>query len=144
MDDRSRFHDAERESGSAVRNLIGQIIVELPGIHRVGAASRRRRTGAVPERHSDTRQESIAAELRLLYVAVTRAKYAVDLPQSLLRRFGLNRTTSEVVGAPSVAEAIVDNGPTSEDPRLAGVVSPYHSPAKGEPREMTSLRRIFG
>jgi hypothetical protein len=88
-------------------------------------------------------QESIAAELRLLYVAVTRAKYAVDLPQSLLRRFGLNRTTSEVVGAPSVAEAIVDNGPASEYPRLSGVVSPYHSPAKGESRDMTSLRRIF-
>ena len=78
-------------------------------------------------------------------VAVTRAKYAVDLPESLLRRFGLNRTTSEIVGAPSVAAAaIVDNDPTSEDTRLAGVVSPYHSPAKGESREMTSLRRIFG
>jgi superfamily I DNA/RNA helicase len=88
-------------------------------------------------------QESIAAELRLLYVAVTRAKYAVDLPQSLLRRFGLNRTTSEVLGAPSAPKAI-DNGPTSEDPRLSGVVSPYHSPTKGESREMTSLRRIFG
>jgi hypothetical protein len=96
-----------------------------------------------PSTRSD-HQESIAAELRLLYVAVTRAKYAVDLPQSLLRRFGLNRTTSEVVGAPSVAEAIVDNAPTSEDPRLSGVVSPYHSPAKGESREMASLRRIFG
>jgi len=96
-----------------------------------------------PSTRSD-HQESIAAALRLLYVAVTRAKYAVDLPQSLLRRFGLNRTTSEVVGAPSVAEAIVDNAPTSEDPRLSGVVSPYHSPAKGESREMASLRRIFG
>jgi hypothetical protein len=85
-------------------------------------------------------QESIAGELRLLYVAVTRAKYAVDLPQSLLRRFGLNRTTSEVVGALPVAETIIDNAPASEDPRLAGVVSPYHSPAKGESREMTSLR----
>ena len=68
---------------------------------------------------------------------MTRAKYAVDLPQSILRRFGLNRTTSEIVGAPSVAAAaIVDNDPTSEDPRLSGVVSPYHSPAKGESRDM--------
>ena len=96
-----------------------------------------------PSPHSD-HQESIAAELRLLYVAVTRAKNAVDLPQSLLRRFGLNRTTNEVVGAPHVAGTIVDHAPISEDPRLAGVVSPYHSPAKGESREMTSLRRIFG
>ncbi|HTF67290.1 MAG TPA: hypothetical protein VK638_31885 [Edaphobacter sp.] len=89
--------------------------------------------------------EASPLSLRLLYVAVTRAKYAVDLPQRLLRRFGLNRTTSEVVGAPSVAaEAIVDNGPTSEDPRLSGVVSPYHSPAKGESRDMASLRSNFG
>jgi superfamily I DNA/RNA helicase len=96
-----------------------------------------------PSPHSD-HQESIAAELRLLYVAVTRAKYAVGLPQSILSRFGLNRTTSELVGALPVAGTIVDHAPTSEDPRLAGVVSPYHSPAKAESREMTSLRRIFG
>src|SRR6185503_9541502 len=63
-DDRPRFHDAERESGSAVRNLIGQIVVDLPGIFRAGADAWRRRSGAIPERgHGDTRPESIVADI---------------------------------------------------------------------------------
>jgi ATP-dependent exoDNAse (exonuclease V) beta subunit len=41
---------------------------------------------------------SFEAELRLLYVAVTRAKTVVQLPEAILKRFGLRITTNDIVG----------------------------------------------
>jgi hypothetical protein len=81
------------------------------------------------------------AELRLLYVAVTRAKIAVQLPPAILDRFGLRLTTHMVLGGD--VQPSVEQASPAEDPALSGVVSPYHSPRTGESREMASLRRIL-
>jgi hypothetical protein len=88
------------------------------------------------------RRGSLGAELRLLYVAVTRARTAVQLPPAILERFGLRATTGDTVG--------LDTPPSTETTSLtdaaglSGVISPYHSPRAGESKEMASLRRILG
>ncbi len=88
------------------------------------------------------RQTSLDAELRLLYVALTRAKIAVQLPPSLLQRFGLTLTTDLILGGnpPDKPDLMRD----TNDSLLSDVVSPYHSPRMGESREMATLRRILG
>jgi len=97
-----------------------------------------------PRPHSDQakRQQEEAAELRLLYVAITRAKFAVDLPPSILKRFDLKRTTSAILNATNITSR--ENAAPAQDPRLEGVISPYHSAKKGETKEMVTLRRILG
>lgn len=86
--------------------------------------------------------DALHTELRLFYVAVTRAQHAVQLPASLMTRFRLastsdgiiERTPSNVQEAPQGVE---------DASLLSGVVSPYHSPQAGEPRELAALRRIL-
>ena len=53
-------------------------------------------------------QESFEAEARLLYVAMTRARRAVHLPSAVMERFGLRRTTDEVLGQSSMPRSQVD------------------------------------
>ena len=88
------------------------------------------------------RKESLAAEMRLLYVAITRAKHAVSLPKLILERFDLRLTTAKTLGATEAAAPNMEQQ-ASGDPALSGVVSPYHSPKEGESREMATLRRIL-
>lgn len=42
--------------------------------------------------------KSIAAETRLVYVALTRARLGVHLPRELAKRFGIRSTTDEILG----------------------------------------------
>jgi superfamily I DNA/RNA helicase len=86
--------------------------------------------------------DAIEAESRVFYVAMTRAKYVVDLPKGLMTRFQLKgnhaeRVAPEVLGRGEVRGEI---GPpsTRKDPVA---ISPYHSPQKDESREMTWLRK---
>lgn len=44
-------------------------------------------------------RETVTAEARLLYVAMTRARLAVHLPREIGRRFGIKKTTDEVLGS---------------------------------------------
>jgi len=95
-----------------------------------------------PQPDQSKRQQEEAAELRLLYVAITRARFAVDLPASILSRFDLKRTTSAVLNALDTPSP--ENASSPHDPRLEGVISPYHSAKRGEAKEMAFLRKILG
>jgi superfamily I DNA/RNA helicase len=94
-----------------------------------------------PSINSD-RKASLEAEFRLLYVAVTRAMTAVQLPHSILERFSLRVTTDKLLGTDD--RTSVKTPDPADDSALSGVISPYHSPRAGESREMASLRRILG
>ena len=91
---------------------------------------------------SSDRKASFEAELRLLYVAVTRAKTAVQLPEAILKRFGLRITTNDTVGLDALSST--ETPSPMDSSILSGVISPYHSPRAGESKEMTSLRKILG
>ena len=95
-----------------------------------------------PGRSREQRKTSFEAEARLLYVALTRAKIAVHLPRAVMQRFGLTRTTEEVVGTARTTHPQAPDGSAGisakEHPE---VVSPYHSPQSGDSREMAALRR---
>jgi hypothetical protein len=84
------------------------------------------------------------AEARLLYVAITRAKIAVHLPRAIMSRFRLGPTTMDTLGRESVVKPLGDEKDT-QNPELSSseVVSPYHSPRRGESREMIALRNIL-
>jgi hypothetical protein len=91
---------------------------------------------------SSDRKASFEAELRLLYVAVTRAKTAVQLPEAILKRFGLRITTNDTLGLDDLSST--ETPSPTDSSILSGVISPYHSPRAGESKEMTSLRKILG
>jgi hypothetical protein len=76
--------------------------------------------------------EEFQAETRLLYVAITRAQIGVQLPASILRRFGLKQTADAVVGDVPIT--------TPEEPSQ---VSPYLPAQPGESLEVLKLRRIL-
>ena len=89
-------------------------------------------------------QASFDAEARLLYVAMTRAKIAVHLPRAVMSRFDLRPTTSDTLGRVSGAKSSEDRESLqSPDPSPSEVVSPYHSPRRGESREMIILRNLL-
>jgi superfamily I DNA/RNA helicase len=97
------------------------------------------------ERGTNTAQSSsFEAEARLLYVAMTRAKTAVDLPRGVRLRFDLQTTTSEILGGETVSKGTPDSFPGKTDAIQAEVVSPYHSPGPSESREMRALRKFLG
>lgn len=87
-------------------------------------------------------QTSFEAEARLLYVAMTRAKIAMHLPQAVMSRFDLKPTTTAILGGKAVNSA-TDGLHQQTTDAVPGAVSPYHSPQKGESREMIALRKIF-
>jgi superfamily I DNA/RNA helicase len=107
------------------------------------AFARASKASSPNDRRGDHRG-SFEAEARLLYVAMTRAKVAVHLPQGVMSRFGLTPTTSETLG-----EKIFANSPDEganqqlQDGILSGVVSPYHSPRHDDSKEMIALRKVF-
>ena len=76
--------------------------------------------------------EEFQAETRLLYFAITRAQIGVQLPASILRRFGLKQTADSVVGDVPIT--------TPEEPSQ---VSPYLPAQPGESLEVLKLRRIL-
>jgi ATP-dependent exoDNAse (exonuclease V) beta subunit len=87
-------------------------------------------------------QTSIEAEMRLLYVAITRAKLAVHLPSAIMSSFGLKPTTEAILGNTGpIATAI--GSAAAEDSPVHGAVSPYHAPRNDDSAEMTALKRIF-
>jgi hypothetical protein len=93
---------------------------------------------------SEDKQSTFEAEARLLYVATTRAKIAVHLPRGVMSRFELKSTTTEILGEDLIVEAKQDTPPATTDEPQSEVVSPYHSPRRGESREMAALRRSLG
>jgi ATP-dependent exoDNAse (exonuclease V) beta subunit len=86
-------------------------------------------------------QAEFFAEMRLLYVALSRARLAVELPRELLNRLGLNATAGAVLGSDRGSKTHVSvtakaaSGPPS--------VSPYHAPQPGESAEIAAVRRFF-
>ena len=48
------------------------------------------------------RPGALAAESRLLYVAITRARLGLQLPREIGKRFGIRKTTGETVGGQSL------------------------------------------
>jgi AAA domain/UvrD-like helicase C-terminal domain len=69
------------------------------------------------------------AELRLLYVAITRAQKALELPQSLLDRFGLHDTSNMRLGRES--DTVRAMGTEARD--LPEYPSPYQPVGRNEP-----------
>ena len=98
-----------------------------------------------PNRKRGYHQTSFDAEVRLLYVAMTRAKMAVHLPSAVMSRFDFKPTTVKILGkefdvkSPENKEIAKIAEPSSQ----LGVVSPYHSPRQGESKEMMALRKMF-
>ncbi|MCU1323453.1 MAG: helicase, superfamily [Acidobacteriaceae bacterium] len=91
--------------------------------------------------HAKEQKEQIKAELKLFYVALTRAQSAVQIPPALLSRFRLTRTTDALLGGDPVK--VQKTGDPSQPDLMAGVVSPYHSPEPGESRRMAALWQIL-
>jgi superfamily I DNA/RNA helicase len=97
-----------------------------------------------PNRGRGDHQTSLNAEARLLYVAMTRAKIAVHLPRGVMLRYGLTSTTKNTLGRESCVKLPEDGESLqSPDSSLSEVISPYHSPRRGESREMMALRNIL-
>ena len=94
------------------------------------------------ERARGDHQTALGAEMRLLYVAMTRAQLAVDLPTAVMSRFGLKNTTAAILGE-TVAVAPVSESRQKEDSSLTGAISPYHTPRKDDSPEMAALRKIL-
>jgi superfamily I DNA/RNA helicase len=87
---------------------------------------------------------SFDSEARLLYVAMTRAKIAVHLPRAVMSRFGLRQTTTDTLGREFDVKSSEDGESLRHlDSPSSGVISPYHSPRRGESREMIALRNIL-
>jgi superfamily I DNA/RNA helicase len=97
-----------------------------------------------PNQGRGDHQTSFNAEARLLYVAMTRAKIAVHLPRAVMSRFDLRPTTMDTLGrvfgvkSPEDQESLQDSYRSESE-----VVSPYHSPRRGESREMMALRKML-
>jgi superfamily I DNA/RNA helicase len=51
-----------------------------------------------PRKDAEVAKGATDAESRLLYVGTTRASLAVSIPEEIMRRFGLRRTTDRVIG----------------------------------------------
>lgn len=84
------------------------------------------------------------AEMRLLYVALTRARLAVELPSALMQQLGLHYTSREILGAnPAATFTLPPNSPHPETEAASPSVSPYHSPQNGESAQMAAVRRFF-
>ena len=75
VDQGRALHDAEREPGAVRRDLLRQIVVDLPRALRLGADARfGRGAAAIPERHRETRAVSQNARAR----RVGRARVQLD------------------------------------------------------------------
>lgn len=99
---------------------------------------------SLPNQGRGDHQTSFSAEARLLYVAMTRARLAVDLPKAVMSRFDLRPTTMETLG--NLSGLKVSEGGEhlqSPVPSASEVISPYHSPRPGESKEMSALRKIL-
>ncbi|WP_169747059.1 UvrD-helicase domain-containing protein [Edaphobacter aggregans] len=96
-------------------------------------------------REKRTSGSDYEAEMRLLYVALTRARIAVELPPAILARLRLKLTTEKVLGKVAAPAAIPDEEPplSPDHEVIPAAVSPYHSPQKNEPPEMAAIRRFF-
>jgi superfamily I DNA/RNA helicase len=105
------------------------------------AFSRASRSSLSEQSKRSEHQTSIGAEMRLLYVATTRAQLAAHLPSALMSRFGLKLTTGETLG--EIAPVSNADAPEPQGVSLSGAISPYHAPRKDDSREMAALRKIF-
>jgi superfamily I DNA/RNA helicase len=92
----------------------------------------------------DKAQAALEAETRLLYVAMTRARLAVQLPPHLLTQFELEETTTETLGTlkPDVPtiETSVTAAPATNGPLEISTAPP---PWKNQAEETDALRRFF-
>jgi superfamily I DNA/RNA helicase len=95
-------------------------------------------------KHADP-HSSFNSEARLLYVAMTRAKIAVHLPRAVMSRFDLRPTTTDTLGREFDAKFSEDGESMLQnlDSSMSEVISPYHSPRRGDSNEMIALRNIL-
>jgi hypothetical protein len=79
------------------------------------------------------------SELRLLYVAATRARYGLSVPGFILNNLGIQERSTAREYEVECNSSRQSNAEI--DHRLLGVVSPYHSPLASETCELKVLRR---
>ena len=90
-------------------------------------------------------QAILEAETRLLYVAMTRARLAVQLPPHLLELFEMEQTTTETLGAlkPSAPPAASPITPLPQPGTSATVAAGFLSPWSDETEKADTLRQFF-
>jgi superfamily I DNA/RNA helicase len=86
---------------------------------------------------------TVEAETRLLYVALTRAQLAAELPDRIMERFGLTSTTDQIVGRTPESPVAITEPSNCEQNNVPQSISPYHSAQKNEPAEVAAIRRFF-